>query len=269
MSTEHRRLIERRDLVVNDLEELANQVAEGEIDATTFGELRATYKAELDGLDKAIEALGEPVPEPAATAAPPDDTARPATRSPRRVVIGSVVVMAALTTAIALAARDTSPDNPGPSAGSPGALTVDPETVSNEQLEAVVAANPDIIGMRMALADRYFAAEQFGSALDHYLYIADADASPSEESRALARLGWMAYATGLGQAAEEFIVASLEADPTNAEAVLFRGFITLYGLGDAERAIPQLEEALQLDGLSPGNVSELETALEDARSGES
>ena len=94
--------------------------------------------------------------------------------------MGSLIIIALLSVAIAFAARDTgSPaDEAAASSSSPGALTVDPDTVSNEQLEAIVASNPNIIGMRMALADRYFDAEEYGSALDHYLYIAEKRAPP-------------------------------------------------------------------------------------------
>jgi tetratricopeptide (TPR) repeat protein len=146
-------------------------------------------------------------------------------------------------------------------------LTVDPASVSSEELEAVVAANPNINGMRMALADRYFAAEDYGSALDHYLYIAENNPTADEESKVLARIGWMAYITDQPEAAEDYVLASLRIDPTNAEATLYLGFITLYGLGDAEGAIPQLEAALELPNLSPSVVSQVEAALEEARQG--
>ena len=139
--------------------------------------------------------------------------------------------------------------------------------MSNEELEGVVAANPNINAMRLALADRYFAAEEYSSALDHYLYIAENDPTPTEEGIALARLGWMAYATGLSEAAEEYVLSSLDADPTNTEATLFLGFITLYGLEDAERAIPQLEAALEIPDLRADIVTQIEAALEEARGG--
>lgn len=272
MTTERRRLIERRHLVVKDIEELALQVSEGEIDDVTYGALLGTYQNELDSLDAAIGELPEPAPEPkakkgpTAEPAPAEDAPTAPRRSPRRVLVGSIVLIAALSAAIAFAARDTSPEDTAPVAASPGGLTVDPATVSNEELEAVVAANPDINAMREALADRYFAAEEYGSALDHYLYIAGNDPTPPEESRAFARLGWMAYATGLPEAAEEYVLSSLDVDPTNTEATLFLGFITLYGLEDAEKAIPQLEAALAIPDLREDIVSQVEAALEDARS---
>ena len=45
------------------------------------------------------------------------------------------------------------------------------DDISNEEMEAVVAQNPDIPGMRLALADRYFTAGEFSNALTHYMYV--------------------------------------------------------------------------------------------------
>jgi len=110
-------------------------------------------------------------------------------------------------------------------------------------------------------------AEEYGSALDHYLYIAENNPTADEESKVLARIGWMAYITDQPEAAEDYVLASLRVDPANAEATLYLGFITMYGLGDVEGAIPQLEAALELPNLSPSVVSQVEAALEEARQG--
>lgn len=267
VTSERERLAERRDLVVRDMDELSEQVENGEIDEETAAELRAAYQEELSAVDSALEALPAEVPQVAVPSRPKAQSAKPG-RSPRRVLVGGLLLIAALTAAIAFAARDTGTAGPSPAAGAPGELTVDPNNVTNDQLEAVVAANPEIIGMRMALADRYFASENYSAALDHYLYIAENATSAIEESKALARIGWAAYAGGLPEAAAEYITAALNADPTNGEAVLFRGFVTLYGLGDAEAAIPQLEAALAMSGLSENNIAQLEAAIEDAQSGD-
>lgn len=268
MTTERADLFERRDLVRRDLEELSAQEDDGEVTAATADRLRKAYQAELDSLDTAIKGLPdrEPETQPARQAATPrDEDANLPHRSPRRVLVGSLIIVAVLSAVIFFAARDSSPRDAAPAAGAPGELSIDPASVSNEQLEAVVAANPEIIGMRMALADRYFDAQNYGAALDHYLYIADNATAVTDESRALARIGWMAHVTGLPQEAEDYVRASLQLDPTNAEGVMYLGFVTLYGLGDAEAAIPQLEAALELANLSPNVVSQIEAALDEAR----
>lgn len=267
MSTDREHLAERRDLIQQDLDELAAQVEEAEIETATADRLRASYHAELELLDSALGELPEGRHEPAVIMDEPEISA-PTTRSPRRMVIGSLLLIGALSLMIGFAARDAEPQNSQPISSSPGELTVDPDSVSNEQLETIVAANPNINGMRMALADRYFAAEEYGAALEHYLHIADNAPSPEEATEALARIGWMAYISGLPDEARTYVEASLTADPTNAEATLFLGFITLYGLGDVETAIPQLEAALDLPNLSTNVISQIEDALTDARAGE-
>jgi len=263
--TDQRSLQERRDLARRDLDELAEQVDSGEIDPETAEGLRASYRQEYD---EAVAALGD---GPQSTSgdggrAQSDAPAQP--RSGRRAIVGSVLVIAALTAAIIFAAQDITPDQApaGTSASSPGGLSVDPATVSNEQLEGVVAANPNINAMRMALADRYYEAQEYGKALGHYLYILENQPTPTENSQALARVGWMAYATGQPEAAEEYVQNSLAVDPTYLEAKYYLGFILLYGLEDPEGAIPWLEEVAGVPNLPPSVQSEVEQALADARS---
>ncbi|MGB8360287.1 MAG: hypothetical protein WCE80_02700 [Acidimicrobiia bacterium] len=264
MTSERARLIERRDLVRRDLLELAVQRETGEVAPDTAERLRRTYESELDALDSAIAELPDEKPEHSYEE--PKSADRGSRPSWRRVV-GALAFIGVLAVAFVLAANNAN-DTGQPVGASPGDLTVDPASVSNEEMEAVVEANPKVNGMRMALADRYFAAEEFGSALDHYLILLDNDPSVDEESKALARIAWIAYRTGLAEAAEEYARSSLEVDPNNSEARLYIGFITLYGLGDADAAIPQLEAALEIPNLSDNVTSQIKDALEEARGDE-
>lgn len=262
MTAERARLIERRDVVRRDLLELAVQRETGEVASDTADRLRRTYEAELDALDSAIADLPEEDLEHSSqTLEPGEERARLSWRK----VVGALLFIGVVATAFVLLAHNAEDDNGQPVVASPGNLTVDPESVSNEEMEAVVAANPKINGMRMALADRYFAAEELGSALDHYLIVLENDPTPDEESKALARIAWIAYRTDLPEAAEQYARSSLDVDPNNAEAKLYIGFITFYGLGDAETAIPQLEAALEIPNLSNNVISQIEDALVEAR----
>jgi tetratricopeptide (TPR) repeat protein len=266
--TDRKHLEERRDIALRDLTELAEQVEAGEIDEATADTLRANYQAEVDAVDAEIGAL--PASNPKKATEPLTQTPGPQTRSTRRAVIGSVLVIAALSVAIFLAAGEIDPDpatNTATGSEAPGALTVDPDSVSNEQLEEVVAQNPGINAMRMALADRYFEEENYGKALDHYLTIAENNPTPAEEGRALTRIGWMAYTTGQPEAAEQYLQTSLTVDPTNDETKLFLGFVLLYGLEDPEGALPWLEEVAEIPNLPPTILSQVETALDEARNG--
>lgn len=256
----------RLEVAQRDLSELAEQVEAGEIDAATAETLRSNYQAEVDAVEAQLATLPEPGQKPVAeTETPP---AGMQSRSTRRAVVGSVLVIAALSVAIFLAAGeiDSGPDTTAGESAAPGGLTVDPDSISNEQLEEVVAQNPTINAMRMALADRYFSEDNYAKALDHYLTIAENNPTPAEEGRALTRIGWMAYTTGQPQAAEQYLQTSLTVDPTNPETKLFLGFVLLYGLEDADRALPWLEEVAEFPDLPPTILSQVETAIAEARS---
>jgi tetratricopeptide (TPR) repeat protein len=268
--TDRKQLEERRGIAMRDLAELAEQVEAGEIDEETAKPLRANYQAEFDQVTDQLGLLPSPNRQPAHETKTENETKEgPQPRSARRAIIGSVLVIAALSVAIFLAAGDIDPEpaTTAPEAGASGGLSVDPNSVSNEQLEEVVAQNPTLNAMRLALADRYFEDQDYGRALDHYLFIVENNPTPAEEGRALSRVGWMAYVTDQPEAAEQYVQTSLTADPTNDEAKLFLGFILLYGLEDAEAAIPWLEEVANVPNLPAAIMEQVETALNDARNG--
>lgn len=271
MSIERDRLTDRRDLVQRDIEELAEQIADGEVDEATGDRLMAGYKQELAAAEAALAELpsrkSPKAPKVAAKDQVATDQGAPASgRSMSRVVVGAVLVATTVVVAVFLVARNTTPDRPGgASAAGPGELTVDPDSVSNEQLEAVVAANPDVPAMRLALANRYYRAGEFPQAMEHYLIIAESDLAPADETLVLARMGWIMHNIGHYEDAAALVTQSLALDSSNIEAQLYQGFITLYGLNDPGQAIPQLELALQIPSLSEPVVADLERALEEAR----
>lgn len=88
-------------------------------------------------------------------------------------------------------------DRDGPATGVAAIDTSNLDEVSNETMEAVVAANedhPEVDGMRLALAERYVEEGNFSSAFPHYLAVAESqDASNPQVVEALVRLGWMAW----------------------------------------------------------------------------
>jgi len=263
--TDRKHLEERRKIAARDLAELAEQVEAGEIDEATAGTLRANYQAEIDDVEAKLDQLPALDKKHSIEANLEPTGVQP--RSTRRAVIGSVLVIAALSVAIFFAARDINPEPAATDSAAPGALTVDPNSVTNEQLEEVVAQNPNINAMRLALADRYFEEQDYGKALDHYLTVAENNPTPVEEGVALSRIGWMAYQTGQPEAAEQYLQTSLTVDPTNQETKLFLGFVLLYGLDDAEAAIPWLEEIAAIPDLPPDILHTVEAALDEARNG--
>jgi tetratricopeptide (TPR) repeat protein len=254
-------LEERRRYAQRDLEELAEQVAAGELDEAAAGKLRAGYEAELAAVE---QTAGVPAQ---VTAKTPDRAPDPPLegRSTGRAIAGTFILIGALTVVILVAAQVfRSDDSPGPQAGSDEISALDAAAIA--EMEEVVAAHPDVPGMRLALADLYFEKGDYGSAIDHYLTVLSGEMTVEEESHTLGRIGWMAYATGQVEPAVEYLEASLRTDPQYSEGKLFLGIVRLYGLEDAAGALPLLEEVRALPDLSEDIRGEVETAIEDATS---
>ncbi|MDH3605866.1 MAG: hypothetical protein OER12_02605 [Acidimicrobiia bacterium] len=252
------RLNERRLHAIRDLEELAEQVAVGELDEAMAERLRAGYQAELEAVDRALEGAESetPIESPAAT--------HPAGRSRGRALVGAFLLIGAFTVVILLAAQTFRSDgDAGPSTPSDVAA-IDDATL--EQMEELLASHPDSPGMQLALADLYFERGDYGSAIDHYLAAAAGELTPEEEGRTLGRIGWMAYSTGQLDPAVGYLNASLEADPGYDEGKLFLAMVLLEGFGDAAGAIPLLEEILSLPDLNDEMRSAVEAAADEARS---
>ena len=135
------------------------------------------------------------------------------------------------------------------------------DDISNEQMEAVVAQNPDIPGMRLALADRYFAAGEFSDALTHYMHVLQT--LEVKDPAALANVGWMTYLSGEATVAESFVEESLEVQPDGGIAFWYLANIRFYGLGDAAGAVDPLQELLGYDNLPEQLRTEAEALLNE------
>jgi len=251
------RLTERRDLIARDIQELADQVDAGEIDEATAQELRARYEQDLAEAEAQLNELPtESSTTEEATVEEPQQG-----RSTKRILVGAGILVAAFTVVLVLVISSTQTSPPASNAASP----INPSSAELQQMEAAVAANPDIIEMRIALADQYFEANDFSNALNQYLAVLDKDPTDAEASHTLGRVGWLAYVTGQNEAAVQYIDQALKRDPTNLEATLFLGIVDLYGLEDPESAIPLLEKVLAEPSLPPQLRADIETALEEAK----
>jgi tetratricopeptide (TPR) repeat protein len=107
------------------------------------------------------------------------------------------------------------------------------DDVPIEALEEVVAANPDVTGMRMALADRLFAEGRYPEAGEHYLEVLQRGQQP--QPRALTRLAWLAAADGNLEVAIQMADAALQLEPADAEALWVRADLAR-AAGDDEQA---------------------------------
>ena len=196
----------------------------------------------------------------------------PPSRGRGRLITGGVVLIAALAGIIVVAGSSLQ-ERSGATAGVADLDTQDLDQVSNETMEAVVAANidhPEINGMRVALAERYFEINDYRSAFPHYLAVAESEsATAAETATALVRLGWMAYdGNGEVDAAVSLIDRALEIAPGSQIGLYFKGQILWCGAGDARAATELFNAVLSDPELPTESRTQIEVAQAMASRGE-
>lgn len=160
----------------------------------------------------------------------------------------------------------------GPATGVADLAGQDLDDVSNETMEAVVAANaddPQIDGMRLALAERYYEEGDYRAAFPHYLEVAgSAQATDAQAVTALIRLGWMAWD---GNAEAETAIGlfdeALAIDASSSTAKYLKGQVLWCGNGDGESAVALFEEVLDDPELSDEARDQVSTDLEQVSNG--
>lgn len=258
--------------VRRDLDELAEQVAAGEIDEDTATGLASTYRRELAELETAIAGrdgdTGEGEPE----------EGEPGARSPRRLLMGAALLVGALAVTVGVVGSFAQQRDDGPLEGV-AAGQMDLDSVSNETMEAVIASyrdDPDPVvaeqlpRMELALAERYFAEQAYDRAFEHYgQIIENPRSSPDVAARSLARVGWIVWVlNGETQLALSTIDRSLELVPSDPETLYAKGQIVWCGAGEPASAADLFEQVLATDRLPDEVVAQVEDDLELARAGE-
>lgn len=247
MTLEDARLKERIAQAERDLAEIDDQVADGEIDAATAERLRSRYEQERDQIIEQLRSGGGNA-EPSVAAA--------GLITPRRLAGAAVLAIAAAGLAFGVIQAVDDPGAEGVASDVAEGGGVNLDNITNEQMEEVVAQNPDIAPMRLALADRYFADGDFSSALNHYMYVLDT--LDVQDPAALANVGWMTHLSGASDVGVTFVERSLELQPDAGIAFWYLANIRFRGLGDAAGAIEPLNSLLEYDNLP----TELRTAAE-------
>jgi tetratricopeptide (TPR) repeat protein len=198
-------------------------------------------------------------------------TTRPL-RSKRRIAVGALVLLVAgagALVAVGQYRQARADDNLllGIAGGE-----VDPDSISNETLEAVIAANldnPDIGGMRLALANRYFEERNYQKAFPHYQGVLDGSPTPIQAAEAYTRLGWMVYdGNGEVDLGLSLIDNALEIAPGDPFALYLKGRVLWCGRDDNEEAAEIFTEVLASSGLDDATRQQVADDLAAASSGE-
>lgn len=261
-SITRRRLEEAAVQARRDLAELDEQLATGEIDEETGRRLRLRYLADLASTERE---LTEVVDEPSAG------------RSKGRLLFGAAVLTVGIGLAVGLVGNFIQTPDDATLTGIASNPEFDPDNFSNETLEATLLSfegNPDAIEqsmpMRFRLAERYFESQEFDLAFGHYRRIIESDPEPDLASAALTRVAWIVWiGNGLTDLALQTIDQALSAAPDNPEAAYVKAQILWCGRGDAEAALPLLEDVLTSAEIDDAVKDQVQTDLELARSGQS
>lgn len=243
----------------NDLDDLAAQVATGDIDLAAAHHLRQAYSAELVEAKRALSSTAAAGGEP-----PP--------RSPRRVAIGATMVVVSLGVIVIVAGFFIT-DRPDAFSGVAEAKPTDAADYSNETLAAVIAANedhPDIDGMRLALAERLFEEAEYQTAFPYYLAVAQSeDATSGQAATALTRLGWMAYdGNNEVDTALALLAQAQEIAPEDPFPLYLHGLVTWCGAGDPAAGAVAFRRVLEMTRLDEPTRAQVEGDLARAEAGE-
>lgn len=200
----------------------------------------------------------------------PDDRP-PATRTRR--LVGALILIGGLV-AIVLVADALLQDRAGPAEGASDVdvQDLDLDDVSNETMEAVIAANqdnPQINGMRLALAERYFQTGDYRAAFPHFLEVAQHEMSTAEEATAaLVRLGWMAYdGNGELETAIALLDEALQISPGFWGAFFWKAQV-LWCVGENDQAVELFELVLADNEVEESTRPQVEADLSLASAGE-
>ena len=229
-------------------------MADGELDAGTAERLILRYRNEIDRLDLEENRAGMQAREGVAEV------------SRSRRLVGTLLLVGIFAGVAITAFYAIRPRDGGFITGDVGG-PVDLSEVTNDQMEAVIAANPDvpqIAAMRLSLADRYFEEGRFSSALPHYLGALEGALDSTRRARGMARVGWMSYLSGGEHIAEAYLIEALEIYPGYQEARLFLGLVR-FDRGDAAGALAQLEPLLAEEDLPDNTRQVVEETVEEAR----
>lgn len=162
--------------------------------------------------------------------------------SPRRRLLVGVsgglgVATVALLVVLGAAERGRRVGDAAPPTSTGTAVATKPlAEVTNDEMETVIAQNPTVIGMRLALAERYLRDGDVASAYRHTTVAIDLPATDQEYEHALRLHGWVTALQGAPTSGAEYLRAALSLSPDDRDALWFLANVEFHGLGDKAAA---------------------------------
>lgn len=277
MSAEQRYYEQRRDQALRDLLELDNQVGAGELSADVETRLRSSYEQEAATAIAELDQLAKQKDDPDVEDTAVRDAPRNREQSRPRYLLYGLGILALTAAGFLLpgyvmdrpdggfvTGNEALENGEGTSGDSGTGFQTsgrDLDKVTNQELEAVVAATPEVIGMRLVLADRYTAEGRYDLAVVHYGKVIEIDPGNAD---AKARLGWLMLQLGESKEAARLVEEALAVDPELLDALWFKANIRLYGFDDANGALEVIETMLERPDLDPEVRDQVEKLRRDA-----
>ena len=273
----------RRDRALEDLLDLDRQVASGELTGNAAIRLRARYRAEALAAIRGLEEDRAAGPDgDAADRAAPQDAISTGRLQPRHALYAASLALAVVAAFVLwdnllerpegglVSGNEVMQSPPGmePMPGMKAGQQRNLADVTDAELEAVVAANPEVVEMRLALAQRYVSKERYDLAVVHYTKALELEPDNAE---AQAHLGWIMLQLGQPEEAARLVDQAVQNDPDLLDALWFQANVRFYGLEDAAGAIEVLNRMSARRDLTPTvrrQVTRLRALAQDAVEGE-
>lgn len=254
---------EQIELLREELTEVTVQLSDGDLDEDTAREIRTRYEAELAALEGSVAASAR-----AALVDGPGSDGQAARRRFNGRALAGIALVAVAVVVIGVFAVQSLSDRP--IVGADGIVgdvvrgegQVDLASITNEEMEGVVAANPEIIPMRLALARRYFEDGDFDKALSHYFEVLSREQNPE----ALANVGWMTYLSGRPDIAASYVEAALDRQPDSLAAEWFLGniYVSLERFDEAAFLLTKIASSNEVpESVKESAIALLEQVRED------
>jgi cytochrome c-type biogenesis protein CcmH/NrfF len=237
---ESARIREQLEFVSRDRVEVAEQQTRGELDVGTAAALGAALDAEEDALSQALRDEDGESPE------------RVSPAGNRRVAAGVTFVLVGV---IAIGATLLLMADDEGDGGIVDAPPIDLATITSERLEEVVAANPDVIPMRLFLAQMLMDEGEVARAAVHFGAVLEREQNPE----AMAWIGYISFLAEQYDTAEGFLEDALAIEPDYPQAQWWLANVRVLGLDDPAGAIGPLEDLLG----SPGVPEDVKLAAEE------
>jgi cytochrome c-type biogenesis protein CcmH len=176
----------------------------------------------------------------------------------------SVVVMVV----VGLAQRDPEAVVAAPPVSA--APTRDLDDVTTDEMELVIAENPAVVGMRLAIVERYLEASDLEAAYRHTTIAIDLPTTDQEYERALRLHGWVTALRGAPDSGVTYLRAALALSPTDRDALWFLARVEFSGRGDAAaaRAALDLIDVTEMTEGQRSQFDEFSALVDEALAGE-